>query len=392
MSILFSFVYANFSTLMPDSYRILWLVGPAGIYVCLTLSRLKLNNKSLFVLFFLIYLVVHAFAMSVIHGLYLGSASFLTWGAWVGLGLIYGSLKSKFKIDNIFIIIFFFVGLIHGGVICFEAIFKVTILKITSVEGVERYYGIGESISQTGLQIGCGLICCLHLCFVAKKKFIVILFFTFCVMLLAIVLTGSRSSIIFTSISIFLYLALQGKKSFASFYIIIILLLIVIYFAITQFANLGIISSDIVRFLKLAGTSEDLGNVVRFIRWKSGIIETITNPTLFLFGHGSGSSVTIPNLENQVTITHESSIIKMFYELGLLGVIFYFAILLVILKENVLRRNNFLAIDRGYKLFIVLFILIFFATCVHDMMVSWVISFYVWFCLAKLLTYPSKYP
>lgn len=381
-----SFLFANFATLMPDNLRTFWIIGPV---VCFSLFLKNIKNIShvtLPILLMLFYLIAHSFVLVTSMGFFLGLASFLTWGAWITLCLYLKSSEFKINISTYFMYVFYIVGIIHAGTILYETIFDTTIIKTTSIAGVNRRFGIGESVSQTGVQIGVALIVGVHFFLSDATKKSKIVFVTTSILLFgSLFLAGSRGPLIFSIASVILYILLRRAKNISFYIFAIIFVVSLITIVLPYMISENYISADIFMFLGEAVSTSDLGNMVRFVRWQNGITDTIQDPFIFLFGHGSGTSATLLNMQNKVSITHESSFVKLFYETGFVGLSLLIITLFVTLTKFISSYRKRFPDYNIRCVFFAIFCLVVTECLIHDMLISWLIGFYLWICIGMII-------
>lgn len=390
-----AFAIVNLSTLVPDGrLRQSWLLAPliGWMVAVIPVIRAKLSLIHWLVMGLAAVLLGHLLSLSLQQGLYLGMAGFIAWGAWLGMFFYLSGAKNRqFWIVG-FMAIFLIAGLSHSSTIFFESITGIIVQKQTTIGDVSRRYGIVQSISVLGVQIGVGSIAAVYFWSSVRSRFLKLMFVVAWVtQFIALFLVGSRGPLVFTALAlIWVLMFLRGSKIsltlvLATFGIIFVMLVLPILEA------RGIMNAEFFRFVSVAISSDDLGNMVRFQRWQHGLDVLLSSPENTIFGIGSGVTTALPNLLNLPSETHESSLVKMFVELGVIGGAFFIGIVGMTLARSISSLRSEAATSghshtnlAGLVCCFAAFLVVLLEVCIHDMMMAWVIPVYFWTLLACL--------
>lgn len=359
----------------------IWILGPFVAWGLSLLYERKYKSLSNYLYLLSSYIFIQALFISLELGWSATIASFLSWAAWFGLFMYLTNYEHKLDWFKIIILIFFVQGLLQNASVIYEALSGSFLLKVVSVDYVERRYGISQSVSVAGVKAGLGILSNLFLIkdFKHKSNFIrILLLLLLGSQSIGIVLVLSRGPLIFTIIAILYILYYQNRKQMLTLLGLLMVLVIGGYYIITY-----AIDEQTVKFISSATSTSDAGNEGRFDVYIKAFKILYDDVWLLLFGHGAGMSAIIPNAFFTESFTNESSFIKVFYELGLVGG-GLFLFILILIFSTVFSDRGAIATDRViYGRAILLMIC--FELLIHDMIMAWVISFAFWSILGVLI-------
>mgnify|MGYP006147262095 CR=1 FL=1 len=215
------------------------------------------------------------------------------------------------------------------------AVFLVYMKSITySVEreSVELFIGYWLDYLSLGFHLG---ILVLLLNYFNKNIFLQIL------TLALLFASSARGPLIFTILILILMNFKKNKriifKSFLRYKKTFFLLIVLIFINLNNFASL--FQKSIGRFMSL-GSGYDESVASRIAMMKYAFYQPFENMSNFLFGNGIGSFGIYYNGVDARGYPH-NVILEIFFELGLLGVIIFFVLMVFIMKRFSVRNNVF---------------------------------------------------
>ena len=359
-----------------------WLIWPILLFIFFIPLLLANSHRNVIAFLLLVVLFVVSFHMvvqGVRYGIIgVGMAAF-SYALWVGLFIWvqYANLKTILWVSTS---VFLGSALIQATAFLIDKYYFHGIFKVVTIDDVERFYGISTSIAIGCLQITVGMLIAISLYFIARSNLVKIVSLTiFGVLIVTLLLIMVRGPIIygFASLSFLIFARCSQGVSFRALFTFTILAILgsgsIVAYDITN----NIISWD---FIQDAFTLTDRGNQGRIEQYLLASQYFVSKWWIPLFGHGSAELTQIPIAFGKPEFNAESSFIKSWLELGLVG-LFPLLFLLIIIASGLIRKWNHPIIKRHLVFFAVLLLML--THCLtHETFKTWIGSFYVMFSLA----------
>lgn len=396
-----SFILVNLGVLFADiatggrnPLSDLWLIGPAFLWMIGLATFLRSRPKTywLLCLCWLYLLLAHAGIVAVQRGPLFGAASFLAWGAWFGgfLWIVFGRDRWDWALFVLYL--FAFAGILHALPVIYEFVFDTVLRRVVTMEGLTRRYGYTSSGSVLGIQLGAGIFATLYFGMKARrlgKRLMMHLLAG--IQWAALVLSATRGPLIFALVVLF-FIAFRVRRVRSHFILRhAVLVLVVGGLAVVGLLISGGIGGEYVRFGLAALSIGDFGNQVRIERWLATWHDITQTVPHFLLGYGSGTTVVIANLLGEPGVTPESSVLVLWYEMGLIGIMLFGSLLATPLIR-VFRSFRSSTNCRGapermpatLAPLLGVLCLVLLEMAIHGMIMTWIIAFYFWFTLGAL--------
>lgn len=323
------------------------------------------------------------------HGLIIGAASgpttgifaFLAWGISIGVFFQVGRAASC---DGPQFVIYMLVlgGVINAAPVIWESVNGIAIFKAVTVANQTRLYGISQSISILGLQLAVGIIASMYLLLTSKRKIVVsaILILQFW----ALIFSTSRGPLIYMIIALVIITSLlpssPEKKMFWALLLgslISFLLFLILIFPI-QIANESKLS-----FLLTALTGGDTGNNERIGYYLEALDLLFSNFTELILGRGAGMLSLVEARSGGYETNVESSVLKLFLELGVIGAVPFFAVVVSLLGTGL--RNWTRKRDMRSLFLLGCFMVVLLQMTTQELLKAWIGSVYFWLIAGGLL-------
>jgi hypothetical protein len=372
----------------------LWLAAPALLWVlgAATLVRRRPSTYWGVCLVWGLVLLVHACVTAMLESYTSGVASFMAWGVWFGgfLWLALGRVRPEWP--RFLLVLFVLAGVLNALPVLYEWVSGSALLRVARLGDIVRRYGVSQSISVLGVQLGAGIMASLYFGASARSTRGRLLAHVLAlVQWAALLLVVSRGPLIFSvaALGIVAWAERRSSSRFIAHHAALVGLGATTAVAWLFLAGPGAL--QLADFVVQAFSSEDVSNQVRSQRWLDGIAAVAGDLAALLVGLGAGSSVAIPNLRGTEGITHESSLVKLLYETGLLGVGLMAALVwpplrraFGLLRRRVRAAGASQAVRHTMAPILGVMLLVLMETAIHDMMMAWVIAFYFWMGLGTL--------
>lgn len=353
-------------------------------------SLVRLRRVEAWAVLFLVVCASHGLIIGATSGLTVGIFSFLAWGIGVGVFFQVGR-DASCDGPRFVIFILVFSGMLQAVPTLWESVMGVTIFKQVTIANLTRLYGISQSVSILGIQLAVGIIASIYLLFTSKNKLLISIIIV--IQLWALIASTSRGPFIYMMFVLYI-ISLLLPSTTEKKIIWALLVAALVSFAILLALGFSTQSSAAIQqsFLLEALNFDDTGNSER-LRYYGGALEVLFSsfPTLIL-GHGSGMLSIIQARSGGYEFGVESSFLKIFLELGVLGAIPFFAVIVVSLRTalaNWKRKRDMSSLF----LFACLLVVVMQMTT-HELMKAWIGGVYLWMIAGGILhtrVFPRDY-
>ena len=352
------------------------------IFMATVVLSCRASSSELLIFSFMLVLLFHAGFAARDGGLKSALNSFISWGAPIGLA---GYMIRARSIDWRAIVCFILVAsaLLQSLGLYFQILSEPSYLKIASVGSVIRYYGFSQSVSVVGTQLAVGCIVCLTLWAGHTKKTRFFVLFT--IIFSALILVGSRGPLIYFLLVGLMALIFQERRLVRrAIYCTIVALWLILFFVffysyLSAYAGDGR-SGFILNSLSIT----DAGNVQRLALYRQAVELAISDFSTFVFGFGAGNFSLLAEIRGEREYGVESSIIKMFLELGLIGFVCCSVIVTRGVRAGLIRTGSYEQTVAGRALAFAMLILTL-QMVTHEIVKSWIGLFYFWLIVGGLL-------
>lgn len=264
---------------------------------------------------------------------------------------------SKVKtLVSIFIIMFFLLNYIdtfeklNKCIIYFiysGFIASIYIYKNSDFSNIIRFGSQLGNVNSIGMNVGVSVIFCFHT-IVNQKKYYNL--FIFIIMVPIVLLTGSRKALLFVFINIILIMYLKNRKKLScmvKFIVLSIIITIIIGFLIFYipyfYKIIGVRIENLFSFLFDGGTKENSMNMRAYMA-KFGFDLFKENPFL---GYGINNYRILFNENCGLSTYSHNNFIELMIGTGILGVLVYYLIHIVVLKDllKIKQSENYLNVN-----------------------------------------------
>ena len=343
-------------------------------------------------------LILWLFALSFLHGCYAanilgitgGIFAFLTWA--VGIGVCLYIAHDANRIWSVTVLkILVFGGVVNALPVLWESFTGIAIFKSVTLYNQTRLYGISQSVSVLGVQLALGIIASLYFLVsrhAARKTLLALI----ACQLIALLISTSRGPLIYMLISISLIAILlpsSSAKKALTFFIAgaagLALLLIAIL------SSLSVQAGSQLDFIFNALTTGDAGNAQRLRYYSEAFDIIFADLGSFLIGQGAGLLSVAQVRAGGSELGSESSVLKAFLELGVLGGV----PILIIALGSIFRGLRLWLFERRLEALFLsgcLLVLLLQATT-HETLKAWIGLVYLWLLIGAILNmYFSRFP
>jgi len=374
----------------------IWLIGPTlgwvfGAYFFLRHARIK--NRDVFALSWIIFLIVHSLLAGFQNGINEAISSFLSWGAWFGIyfWLAHDVSDNKKILDTVcaFLVL---IGMFVAASIIYEAISGSILTHTVTTGDHSRRCGISQSVVIAGIQIGCGIFSLEYLLIQTRSKRIQAFFcFVFLTLCAGLILTASRGPlflvVFYWGILYFFRIRLLGKRALSRPMLLVASFLLLVALMIQK----NYLDPEIKKFIGAAITKEDEGNQGRFMAMEGALLRVTASWESLIFGEGLGTSGILAKIRDQGESTSESSLLRLWQEGGLLGLILFVGICFSVIWQGMLiQASKYLygaegkRVKAAHMVLLLSVLLVLSESFFHDMLTTWIISGCFWLILGLL--------
>lgn len=375
-------IFLNFQNLILHSIQLyfglqfLWMIIPALLfirYIPTIISSAYREPLSFLAVLFLFILFMHSMIQFYRYGIYGAVYAFSAYGLW--LGLYAWCLRANPKhVLALASAIFIASGILHASLVMYEYYTDSILVKLSNIGAINRYYGISTSLSVMGLQIAVGILALAHHIFEVRRTWLRILLAAIATyMIIALFISSSRGPMYYLIISSSLVLLayIRSKKTWV-FVIPAVLVALVSAAAIHNFYALRSDSAD---FFMQALSVSDESNQKRFSVYTEGVSLFSQYFWVPIFGYGSGDLTQVAAHLGNGELTLESSLMKGFLELGILGMTPFMLSLSFLIYRLYRRWRDPFVYQKLFYFSILLLILLQCTT--HETYKTWIGSFYL---------------
>ena len=357
-----------------------------------TFLRSRPKAYWLLCLCWLYLLLAHAGIVTVQRGPVFGAASFLAWGVWFGGFLWIVFSRSRWDWPLFVLYLFAFAGILHALPVIYELVFDTVLRRVVTIEGLTRRYGYSSSASVLGIQLGAGIFATLYFGMKARRQGKRLMLHILAgIQWAVLVLLAIRGPLIFALVVLF-FIAFRARRVRSHFILRhAVLVLVVGGLGVVGVLISGGLGGDYVRFGLAALSIGDASNQVRIERWLATWHDITQTVPHFLLGYGSGTTVVITNLLDEPGLTPESSVLVLWYEMGLIGIVLFGSLLatpLIRVFRSFRNSTNWAGVRERMPAtlppLLGVLCLVLFQMAIHGMIMTWIIAFYFWFTLGTV--------
>lgn len=363
-----------------DARVLTWLLFPAVLWVLLLVRGLRLRSKVLvdkLCATWIWLILAHAVASGIAGGVVASAAAFLAWGCWVSL-FAWGSKIRGIDFGRFVCWLFFFAGVVNAIPVLYEMATASAIFQTSTVGLLVRYYGISQSLNLLGMQLGLGSLAALWILRAGNAWVRLGCIIGIAVQVVALVSTATRGPLLFSTIAMLAMIGM-GRGRLKSTILVVVLLLLSAVGLFWPSEN----SQDFVDHILQGFSLGDEGNQARIAIYRDTVEQTLKfRPLRVWFGHGSGAGSLLARMAGREEIGVESSLIAMWYDLGLVGL----ALFLSLVAVGTVRAAGTLGGPGRESSVILLAMLLALALqiSIHETLKAWLGAFYLWAVLAAL--------